>query len=157
MGARLFKVGRLQFYMAPCRADVPSHGLRQGDNVVELHIPRGERLNPEAVAESIERGKAFVQTYFPDFTYDYFTCISWLLDENLRKYLPEDSNIIRFGNLFERVYSVESDILIRFLFRWDTTVETLPQMVCQTKLHEKIKEAVLRGDKFYVTAGVIAR
>ena len=157
MGSRLFKVGRLQFYMAPCRADVPSHGIRQGDNVLELHIPRGEKLSPEAVAESMERGKAFVQTYFPDFTYDYFTCISWLLDENLKNYLPEDSNIIRFGNLFQRVFSQESDILIRFLFRWDTTVETLPDMVCKTTFHEKIKNAVLSGEKFYVTAGIIAK
>ena len=157
MGSRLFKVGRLQFYMAPARESVPSHGIQKGDNVVELHIPRGEKLSPEAVAESMERGKAFLQTYFPDFTYDYFTCISWLLDEKLQEYLPEDSNIIRFGNLFDRVFSQESDILIRFLFRWDTTVETLPQMVCKTSFHEKIKNAVLGGARFYVTAGVIRK
>ena len=39
MGARLFKVGRLQFYMAPARQDVPEFSIRQGDPVVELHIP----------------------------------------------------------------------------------------------------------------------
>lgn len=157
MGVRLFKVGRLQFYMAPARESVPSHGICKGDNVVELHIPRGEKLSPEAVTASMERGKVFLQTYFPDFTYDYFTCISWLLDETLQQYLPEDSNIIRFGNLFDRVFSQESDILIRFLFRWDTTVETLPQMICKTKLHEAIQKAVLDGVKFHVTAGIIPR
>ena len=157
MGAKLFKVGRLQFYMAPARMDIPSYSIRKGDNVVELHIPRGERLNPEAVADSLNRGRAFLERYFPEYEYSCFTCHSWLLDETLKKYLPADSNILRFGDLFDRVGAEPSNVLIRFLFRWDADVKNLPQQVCRTGFQRTIQDAVLRGETFHLTSGVIRK
>ena len=157
MDARLFKVGRLQFYMAPARLDVPEFGIRQGDPVVELHIPRGEKMTPEAVDASLAQGKAFLERYFPEYHYEYLTCISWLLDEKLKEYLPETSNIIRFGNRFHKVFSQESNFLLRFLFRWDTSEENLAQQVCNTQFQKTIRDAVLRGEVFHVTAGVLEK
>lgn len=157
MKARLFKVGRLQFYMAPSPEDIPSHGIRKGDNVVELHIHHGGGLTPEAVADSMKRGPEFLKTYFPDYDYQYYTCHSWLLDETLKDYLPASSNIIRFGDLFQRVESEDSNALLRFLFRWDTNEENLCQAECKTRLHRAVKKAVLEGVQFHEVLGVIPR
>lgn len=155
--SRLFKVGRLQFYLAPAREDIPSYGIRRGDQVVEIHIPPGGKLSPEAVEESMARGEQFLQTYFPDYEYRYYTCHSWLLDGKLREYLPENSNILRFADRFDRVQAVESDLLIRFLFRWDTCKENLAQQVCCTSFQRAIRDAVLRDETFHVTTGVIRK
>ena len=157
MRVRLFKVGRLQFYMAPAKEDIPACGISRGDNVVELHIHRGGKLTPQAVDDSLSRGKTFLQTYFPQYRYQYFTCHSWLLDETLRKYLPENSNILRFGDRFQRIYAVDSDILLRFLFRWDTCPDTLAGAVCETAFQHKIKTAVLQGEQFHAVLGVLAK
>lgn len=157
MRFKLFKVGRLQFYMAPARQDVPEFGIRQGDPVVELHIPRGEKMSPGAVDASLAQGKAFLERYFPEYHYEYLTCISWLLDEKLKEYLPETSNIIHFGNRFHKVFSQESNFLLRFLFRWDTSEENLAQQVCNTQFQKTIRDAVLRGEVFHVTAGVLEK
>lgn len=157
MRSQLFKVGRLQFYMAPAHEDIPACGIRKGDNVVELHIHHGGKLNPEAVDESLAQGKAFLQTYFPEYEYRYFTCHSWLLDETLRKYLPENSNILHFGNRFQRVAADDDNALLRFLFRWDTNDLNVAYAVCNSELHTKIKNAVLRGEQFHEVLGVIPK
>jgi len=157
MRCKLFKVGRLQFYMAPAKEDIPSHGIRQGDNVVELHIHHGDKLTPEVVEDSLKRGPEFLNTYFPDYTYSYFTCHSWLLDEKLKEYLSESSNIIRFGDRFHRVEAEDSNALLRFLFRWDTNEENLAQAVCTTPFQQKIKEAVLNGEQFHEVLGILPK
>lgn len=157
MRFKLFKVGRLQVCMAPARQDVPEFGILQGDPVVELHIPRGEKMRPGAVDESLKRGKCFLETYFPEYRYDYFTCISWLLDEKLKDYLPESSNILHFGNRFHRVYTEDNNFIIRFIFRWDTNEENLSGQICTTEFQRTIRDAVLRGETFHVTAGVMEK
>lgn len=157
MKAKLFKVGRLQFYMAPAKEDIPSHGIRKGDNVVELHIHRDGKLTPEAVAESLQAGRRFLETYFPEYHYDCYTCHSWLLDDKLREILPESSNIIQFGNRFDKVEQEDSNALLRFLFRWDTYEGNLSQMVCNTDLHRKVKKAVLAGETFHEVLGVMRK
>ena len=157
MRVKLFKVGRLQFYMAPAKEDIPACGISRGDNVVELHIHRGGKLTPEAVEDSLQRGKAFLQTYFPEYAYEFFTCHSWLLDETLGKYLPEDSNILHFARRFQRIYAVDSDILLRFLFRWDTCKETLPDAVCTSSFQQRIKTAALQGEQFHAVLGVLPK
>ena len=157
MRAKLFKVGRLQFYMAPARMDIPAYGIQTGDPVVELHIPRGGRLDPDAVDSSLEQGRAFLEAHFPDYAYPYMLCHSWLLDDKLRDYLPESSNIIRFGDRFHKVHAQSSNVLLRFLFRWDTCEENLPLQVCHTPFQRAIRDAVLRGETFHLTTGVIRK
>ena len=157
MSAKLFKVGRLQFYLAPARMAVPQYGIQAGENVVELHIPRGEKLSPEAVDASLIQGKAFVATYFPDYSYEYLTCLSWLLDDKLKELLPESSNIIQFGNRFEKIEQEDSNALLQFLFRWDAYEGNLGQLVCNTDLQCKVKKAVLAGEIFHEVLGVIRK
>ena len=41
---RMFKIGLLQFDLKPSPADVPSLGVKKGDNIVGIHVPGGQRL-----------------------------------------------------------------------------------------------------------------
>ena len=157
MDMNLFRLGRLQFSPAKCHYDVPEFGIKKGDDIMEVHIPTGDKLNTGDCLESIEMAKIFFEKYFPDYKYSYFTCHSWLLDETLRKYLPEESNILAFGDLFKKVHEDDSLALIRYIFRWDTTKENLPHSVCNSSFAEKIKKAVMKGETFHETFGVILK
>jgi hypothetical protein len=124
----LYQLGRLQF----CVEGHDPHPF------VGMHI-RGEGgpLTLDAVRDSAEWALEFFPAVFPEL-YDgaedlVFKCESWLLDPQLRDWLPERSNIPGFGALFDLEgpgdpAGNQSD-LWRFVFARpaDTPVEKLPQ------------------------------
>lgn len=142
---KLFKVGRLQYYL----------GKRDGDQVLDIHIPRDGKLTPEECRRSLKLALDFFPKYFPDHKFKRFTCHSWLLDDTLKKYMPEDSNIIKFGDMFEKQSEEVRFDALKFMFTWDTTLENLESRVPTSKTAEKIKAAALAGEEFHVTYGII--
>jgi GNAT-like C-terminal domain/N-acyltransferase N-terminal domain len=104
----IYQLGRLQF--------------QTGDEL-EIHIPAGGPLSPEACDASFAQAAAF-------FGGRTAVCTSWLLDPALADYLPADSNIVRFGRRFELRTAgpnAYGDIL-RFVFhRLDADLDELPQ------------------------------
>lgn len=153
--SKLFKLGRLQFCMGVSPHDVPKYNIQKGDNVLEVHIPAGDKLTPEECNLSFAKSRDFFKKHFPNFEFKYITCHSWLLDSELDKYLPENSNILTFGNYFDRVETNESYAIIKYLFRWDTTPENLPYAVANTSFAEKIKRAVMKGEHFREMLGIL--
>ena len=153
--SRLFRLGRLQFCMGHAECDIPKYNIKKGDNVLEVHIPEGSKLSPEECKLSFANSRTFFKKHFPDFEFKHITCHSWLLDSELDKYLPECSNILRFGNLFDRVKVNESYALIRYLFRWDTTPENIAYAVPNSSFAEKVKRAVMHGETFREMLGIL--
>lgn len=154
---KIFRLGRLQFCMAEAHGDIPAQGLRKGDPVLEVHIPFGPKLTMEEVERSFAMAKEFFPKYFPDFDYKCFTCHSWMLDEKLKDYLPQESNILKFADLFAKYEGEDNNALLRFIFRWDTHEENLPYAVCNNDFAAKIKKAVMGGERFSEVLGVIPR
>lgn len=116
----VYELGRLQHH--------------RGDGVIGLHIPDAGPLTPEAVSASLDEARVFFARHFPDEHYTAFSCGSWLLDPQLREYLPEDSNIIRFQRRFElepyeEPEGLDADVeVLRFVFRTLTTpLDELPR------------------------------
>ncbi|GAA2132818.1 acyltransferase domain-containing protein [Glycomyces algeriensis] len=124
----LFQLGRLQFCV-------------EGDDAnpfLGVHI-RGEGgpLTLDAVSDSVEWALEFFPAVFPE-RFDgpedlVFKCESWLLDPQLRDWLPERSNITGFAALFDIEAAVGAEgnrtDLWRFVFARteDTPVAELPQ------------------------------
>ena len=154
---KLFCLGRLQFCMAKSMRDIAEAGVCEGDPVLEIHIPRGGKLFTEDCLASIEQARIFFARYFPDFQYKVFTCWSWLLDGALKEYLPEDSNILRFGELFYRTYSERSNALLGSVFAVNITEENLAQTQAATAFAGRIKQAVLDGKSFHMVFGYIPK
>jgi hypothetical protein len=124
----LYQLGRLQFCVEGA----------DPDPFVGMHI-RGEGgpLTLDAVRDSVEWALEFFPAVFPE-RYDspedvVFKCDSWLLDPQLRDWLPERSNITGFGALFDLEGpggpAGNRTDLWRFVFARteDTPVEQLPQ------------------------------
>ncbi|MFD4635909.1 acyltransferase domain-containing protein [Lentzea sp. NPDC058436] len=101
---------------------------------ISLHIPDSGPLTPDAVDSSLAEGRAFFPRHFPDEHHTAFSCGSWLLDPQLREYLPADSNIVRFQQRFElepyeAPEGINADVEVRrFVFRTLTTpLDRLPR------------------------------
>ncbi|MDP9266108.1 MAG: acyltransferase domain-containing protein [Chloroflexota bacterium] len=141
----IYRLGRLQFNrsrMGPAPGRPPlfwydavtvdrrGSGFRPGDHALGIHIPRGAPLAPEACDSSFEWARAFFARHFPSELCRLAICTSWLLDEQLADYLPEDSNIVRFQRRFEIVPGAadgDGDVM-RFVFgRVAPVLEELPQ------------------------------
>ena len=154
---KLFTLGRLQFRFGRSLSDIPEKGLKKDDKIIEIHIPAGAPLLREECVKSISRAKEFFAKYFPEYEYKAFTCYSWLLGDTLKEFLPEESNIQRFSDMFEKIYYEPSDAILRFLFRWNTVRYNLRSVAASSPFAEKIKKSALAGKEFNVGYGVLKK
>lgn len=105
-------------------------GFGPGDHALGVHIPRGAPLAPAACDDSVEWARTFFRRHFPSESCRLAICTSWLLDDQLAEYLPDDSNIVRFQRRFEMIAGAadgDSDVM-RFIFgRVAPALDELPQ------------------------------
>lgn len=109
----LFRLGRLQFQLYECKNKTLLYNklpFSYGDKLINVHIPEGEKLSEDKCIESFAMAKEFFSKFFPDYKYEYYFCESWLLFEGNRDFMKEDSNIVKFMNLFKHCYSVKIDV-----------------------------------------------
>lgn len=109
---QIFRIGRLQFQLYPCKnktLDYSKLPFKYGENLIYIHIPQGEKLYYPDCVNSIKWAKAFFADLFPNYEYTYFFCESWLLFEDNWMFMAPNSNILQFQSLFEIVYNITSD------------------------------------------------
>ncbi|OPZ19850.1 MAG: hypothetical protein BWZ10_00819 [candidate division BRC1 bacterium ADurb.BinA364] len=70
--------------------------LDEGDTVLEMHIPEGGRMTPEASRSSMRWAAEFFDRYFPNDPFKAFGCWSWIFNTQFEALLPADSNMINF-------------------------------------------------------------
>ncbi len=145
----IFRLGRLQFRKGKLRVPCEPLGIPVGEPIVEVHIPQGEPLIHEDCLRSYRQAIAFFTTYFPEYSYRYFTCFSWLLGDQLREFLKPESNILKFRSDFTIFYYKESDSALRYLF------ELNPDKTKESGLQRKIREYKESGGKLHDGYGVI--
>ena len=105
-GLERFALGRLQYEIIPfgkyakeCYGD-----LTLDTKVINVHIPRsGTPLSPESVDESLAMAKEFFKKELGE--NPTFICVSWLLDPQNEKLLPEKSNMYKFLKRFTIIQS----------------------------------------------------
>lgn len=166
-GGALYRVGRLIFERALMWRDVPAGPgedeislPRKGERVLGVHIPRGP-LTPAACDESFARAKEFFARHFPEETYRFATCVSWVLDEQLIHYLSADSRILRFQRRFrllppepgdEDGESDRSTVESIFARRWPG-VEGLGLLPYDTTLEKAVVDHLRAGGHWRSRAG----
>lgn len=155
MKMRLFRLGSLEFIARKSSVASEAVGLSEGCNILDVHIPNSAPLSPEKCRQSIEMAKAFYAKYFPEFEYHHIVTTTWLLDPTLEQFVGPQSNIVNFRKMFTLIETHETYSAIRYVFKWDTTLENLPNAVCTSSLAEKMKKYVLDGGKLYACSGVI--
>ena len=154
---KLFKIGSLEYYMGVAGKDFDEYGISKGDNVIEVHIPKGSDLSAESFKKSIEMAKNFFEKYYPGYKYEYFTCHSWLMDPTLKEFLKPESKIMQFQSMFKIIAKDKHDSILRYTFKWNTTKETLESAHPTSSFAEKVKKHVLSGGDFYEGYGIIKK
>jgi hypothetical protein len=157
----LYQLGRLQFQRNTLGnrtgGSVAAAGLPfgPGSPTLSLHIPDFfGPLDPRDCDRSLELAREFFPRYFPREPYMIASCHSWLLDPQLRAYLPQDSNIVRFQQRFTLAYSspekADRDV-IGFVFGDDALpVDRLPQ---RSTLERAVVEHLRSGGHWHLGHG----
>ncbi|MFG2144725.1 acyltransferase domain-containing protein [Streptomyces sp. NPDC048696] len=157
----IYQLGRLQFQRARLwrrtgealsAAGLP---MGEGDPCLSIHVPdfRGP-LTPQACDASLALAREFFARHYPDESYRVAVCDSWLLDAQLGKYLPEDSNILCFQRRFRTSFQdteAYDRVPVGFVFGDpDLPVETLLQ---RTPVERAVASHLLTGGHWYCGHG----
>ncbi|MEU6845107.1 acyltransferase domain-containing protein [Streptomyces sp. NPDC046716] len=161
----LYQLGRLQFERGRlgkrtgAAVEAAGAGAGPGDPCLSVHIPdfRGP-FTPRACDDSIARAREFFPRHFPHEPVRAAVCHSWLLDEQLRRYLPADSNIVRFQGRFEllptpsgTVPEPEDDTPVVFVFGGTETPRA--QLPRRTSLQRAVLGHLDAGGHWYLGRG----
>ena len=141
----LFRIGTLEY----------EFDRHEGEDVIAVHIPSDADLSPEAVEHSLRKATDFFRMYYPEYSYDRYTCESWLMSPVLKQLLPGGSNIVSFQERFTIVSEDrEGREFIEWLFQVpaDTAYEELPE---RTSLQHRAKELLLAGGSVGSAFGII--
>jgi hypothetical protein len=90
--------------------------LREGDTVIDMHIPGGGGLSLEACGDSMRQAIDFFATHFPMTKTTAIYCVSWIFNTQLKTIVP-DSNLVKFINeLYLFPVDSEPDVGFYFVF-----------------------------------------
>ncbi len=157
LSMKLFRLGRLQYCFGSCGHDIDALGVKQGDSIIEVHIPGGEPLDIVACKRSVDDARRFFAQYFPQVDYKCFTCGSWLLDDTLINFMQETANIIRFQRMFTLVTRKESDAILKYSLGWNARKENLHEFTPANAFTERVMKHVADGGVFYSGFGYIQK
>ena len=102
----MFRLGRLQFHYIKHKGPEYTHAgvtVKEGQTVLNIHIPEGDALTKEKRLDSYRRAYKF----FKQTGNAVFECESWLLFEKGREFLNPKSNIVDFMNDFALIHTAE--------------------------------------------------
>jgi hypothetical protein len=88
-------------------------GFCRGDPSIGIHIPEGAALDPDRLDATFNDARRVLGVLWPVAQRRIATCQSWMLDDQLKEFLPATSNILAFQRRFTMLAAwVEDD--------WDT-------------------------------------
>ncbi len=158
---KLFTYGRFEYVISQYDLDFDfdtSCGihLTKGDLVLDVHIPSsGISLTDEVRFDSYKKAYKAFSGLFKDGRI-ILKCGSWLLYPNHRKFLPKNSNILRFMDDWEQVCFEEKD---SFYYDWrifghysDLPLEEMP---ADNSLRKAYKDWLMSGNKCGDAIGIL--
>ena len=128
--------------------------VKEGDDVLSLHIPRNVDFSAEAIDDSLDNGIRIAKERFPEYDPKIVFCSSWLLDTQLSELQGEKSKIYGFANRFMRfpggILTGRAGFGFVFLGYSEDNIEALPE---DTSLRRKLKDFYLKGGKMAFVPG----
>lgn len=120
--------------------------IQSQEPVMDVHIPLGAGLTPEAVDQSMAAAQEFFRRYYPEYSYKALCCSSWLMDPTLTKLLGRDCNISTFQRRFEPAYlKSDGSSVLHFVMHDRTLIDRPQDMPENTRLFRELKKHYLSG------------
>lgn len=154
----LFSLGRLQFHIVPFRMESYERcglSLRQGDPVINVHIPSSGRLPHEACLDSYRRAYRFFRDRFAGDILP-FVCSSWMLYGRNLEFFPEGGNLVQFMADYDIIHEdedPENKNLWRVFGKQFTDYSLLPR---STRLQSALADYLQAGNAMGHGYGVFA-
>lgn len=144
VSCRLFRIGQLEYELTTL----------DGASAVSLHIPTDADLRSDVLRPSVKEGLAELYRLFPEYEGKTVYCHSWLLSPLLKNFLSEDSNILRFQELFDIAPDEipGNDVLLWVFKNPKLPREDYPE---NTSLQRKLKQFFLNGGQFLEGKGYL--
>lgn len=120
--------------------------LRNGDTVLDMHIPNFMPLRLDLLHDSLRRALDFFPRYYAERPFKAFACSSWVFNTQLEEMLPAESNLLAFqrqGYLFP-LPSDGADGLYFIFGEWLLDLENAPQ---DTQLRRAVVKHLRAGQK----------
>ncbi len=128
--------------------------LKQGDTVLDLHIPRGEKLTLENCRDSFSRAFSFFPEFWPERPFRGVSCHSWFFTPQLQQILPQESNLVRFQREFYLFpHAGNKDFLWNFVF--SKPYPDLTSAPRDTELRRKVLDWLAEGNELFDLPGVM--
>lgn len=126
--------------------------LKAGDIVLTVHIPARGRLDTQACLDSFTQALAFYPKFFPKLNAKAFTCVSWLMDPQLKLLEESCPNLGQFIRLFHSVPVRTNNDRQMFerVFDNQTDLKTLPR---DNALRRALIAHMEQGQKWRVAGG----
>lgn len=153
INAHIYEIGRLQYEVNRYEYQIENFNMKD-EFCVDIHIPRGGKLNNAEVDESLKKAQKILIKIYKELPKEpKFFLFSWLLSKEVNTLLPEDSNIKLFYRRFKIIKNWPSCSLNHFLFnKYDWDIKNFPE---NTSLQRLIKQKLIVGEKFYDAIGVL--
>jgi hypothetical protein len=74
--------------------------LKHGDTILDMHIPRGEKMTLESCHDSLSRAFTFFSEHWSERPFKGAYCHTWFFTPQLQQMLPPESNLVRFQREF---------------------------------------------------------
>lgn len=146
---RLIEVGRLQYELCNNNPITNKEEL-----CIKIHIPSDKKLESNEVEYSLNESKELIKKYFKLDNKKYY-CNSWLLSNQIRKLLPDNSNIAKFHDMFNIIETEECvDDILNFVYNI-RSIDNYNNLVEDTSLQRKIKQYLLEGKTIRKGIGVL--
>ena len=157
LNCELFRIGRLQFQMFRCSnklLDYKCFPFDCGERVINVHIPQGEKLIYSDCVASFRKAVSFFDKYFPDYSFKYFFCESWLLYGDNCLFMESSSNIMQFSSMFDIICSADIDkqSVERIFGKRQLNKKKYQE---NTSLQKSAKAHLLNGGKLGIGIGII--
>lgn len=151
-----FKLGRLEYEKVPYYQDGYKDLVKNGDIVLNCHIPSSGPLKEADVLESLRRAYEF----YPEVRFDgkmVLICHSWLLYPPHYDVYPEGGNLRKFYDLFDVVSSEAKPENHNFwrVFNRDYDPAILDQVPADTRLRRNFLKFLKEGNPMGNGFGVI--
>lgn len=143
---RLIEVGRLQY----------EYCNNKKGKYIKIHIPKGDKLLYNEVIKSIKDSKKEIKKYFELENCDYY-CESWLLSKEITKLLDNNSNILKFQELFDITEGKNAiKDIINFVFDLQQ-IDSYYKLPENTSLQSRIKSLLVDGKEIYIGIGKLKK
>lgn len=146
---KLIEVGRLQYEF--CKNNPITN---KEERCIKIHIPSDKKLDNKEVKKSLNSSKQFIKRYFKLNNPKYY-CNSWLLSNQIRNLLGEDSNIAKFQDMFNINETEECiDDILNFVYNI-RNINDYNNLAENTTLQRKVKKYLLEGKSIKKGMGIL--